>query len=161
MDNDSYQLLIDKALKLLSFRPRTKKEITTRLHGLVLKKGITNKVLDKVILDLEEKNLINDREFVSWWITQRETFRPKGTRLLKIELRQKGIDSNIIEEVLEERQSGPNQFEQALALAQKRYTKISSLPTLKVKEKIVGLLGRRGFSYDIIYEVIDTLFKKD
>ncbi|MBI4067221.1 regulatory protein RecX, partial [Candidatus Gottesmanbacteria bacterium] len=148
-------------LKLLSFRPRTKKEITTRLHGLVLKKGITNKVLDKVILDLEEKNLINDREFVSWWITQRETFRPKGTRLLKIELRQKGIDSNIIEEVLEERQSGPNQFEQALALAQKRYTKISSLPTLKVKEKIVGLLGRRGFSYDIIYEVIDTLFKKD
>ena len=159
---DQYQLLIDKALKFLSFRPRSKKEIIIKLQPYALKRSIPSQILDRVISDLEQRNLINDKEFTQWWIAQREAFRPKGDRLLKIELRQKGIENSIIAEILDNaRKLGSTEFEQALTLAQKRYIKISQLPEYKIKEKITGLLGRRGFAYETIYKVIDTIIKKD
>jgi regulatory protein len=161
MDKD-YQLLIDKALKLLSFRPRSKKEIQGRLEQLAIKKGISSKLVQKAIYDLEEKRLIDDKEFIKWWITQRETFRPKGQRLIKMELRNKGIETKTIDEVFEEKnKSGSNEFELALTLAQKRYQKFANLPKEELKSKLAALLGRRGFNWDTIYEVIDTILKKE
>ncbi len=159
---DDYQLLIDKALKLISLRPRSKKEITGKLQFLGIKKGTPPKILEKVIQDLEDRGLINDREFILWWKEQRDTFRPKGTRLLKMELRNKGIDSRLIDEVLEESENiQSHEFELALSLAQKRASKIDYFPIKQQKEKIAGLLSRRGFSWEIIYKVIDTVLKKD
>lgn len=159
--DESYHLLIDRALKLLSFRPRSKKEIYLRLNQLALKKGISHKTIDKVMLDLEEKNLINDKEFSKWWIDQRDTFRPKGKRLLKIELRNKGISSETIETITQQQNiTSSHEFELALSLAQKKISKLPKLPPLKLKEKISNHLLSRGFSWDTISEVIDTLLKK-
>lgn len=159
---DEYQLLIDKALKFLSFRPRTKKEMISKLQQLVIKRGIPQAILDKVILDLEQKNLINDKEFATWWINQRDTFRPKGRKLIKIELRNKGIEKEIIDEVLEEEENPKShEFEMALTLAQKRISRLSSYSKEKVEEKITALLLRRGFNWEVVHKVIDTITKKD
>lgn len=159
---DDYQLLIDKALKFLSFRPRTKKEMVSKLQNIVIKRGISQAILDKVILDLEQKNLINDKEFVTWWINQRDTFRPKGRKLIKIELRNKGIEKEIIDEVLEEEENPKShEFEMALTLAQKRISRLSSYSKEKVEEKITALLSRRGFNWEVVHKVIDTITKKD
>src|SRR5437016_3045700 len=99
MDTQSYQLLIDKALKLLSYRPRSKSEIVNKLKPISVKNGISEKIFDQTISDLEKRNLINDEEFAQWWVDQRAEFRHKGKRLLKIELLQKGIENGIIEKV--------------------------------------------------------------
>ena len=162
MKEESYQLLIDKALRFLSFRSRSKYEVATKLKQFAIKKGIPEKIVQQVIIDLEEKNLLNDRDFILWWKEQRDTFRPKGTRLLKMELRNKGVDSRLIDEVLEVSENPKtSEFELALSLAQKRVPKIAHLPVNKQKEKIGSLLARRGFKWEIIYKVIDTIIKKD
>ncbi|OGG15109.1 hypothetical protein A2773_04430 [Candidatus Gottesmanbacteria bacterium RIFCSPHIGHO2_01_FULL_39_10] len=162
MKEESYQLLIDKALRFLSFRSRSKYEVATKLKQFAIKKGISEKIVQQVVIDLEEKNLLNDKDFILWWKEQRDTFRPKGIRLLKMELRNKGVDSRLIDEVLKEAENPhTNEFELALSLAQKKVSRISSLPKIQQKEKIASLLSRRGFTWEIIYEVIDTVLKKD
>ena len=162
MKEESYQLLIDKALRFLSFRSRSKYEVATKLKQFAIKKGISEKIVQQVVIDLEEKNLLNDKDFILWWKEQRDTFRPKGIRLLKMELRNKGVDSRLIDEVLKEAENPhTNEFELALSLAQKKVSRISSLPKIQQKEKIASLLSRRGFTWKIIYEVIDTVLKKD
>lgn len=162
MDDKNYQLLIDKALKLLSFRPRSKKEIYIRLSQLAQKKGITHKILDKVILDLEEKNFINDDDFVKWWIEQRDSFRPKGKRVLKQELKNKGIEPKTIDKIFAEQNiTSTHELELALFLARKKLGKLPKLPENMLKKKITNHLISRGFSWDIISEAVDTTCKKE
>lgn len=162
MEDSSYQTLIDKALKLLSYRPRTKKEISGRIMQLAIKKGIPAKLVDKAILDLEERKLIDDEEFVRWWINQRDTFRPKGIRLIKMELRHQGIDTETIESILEEKNHNTShEFELALSLAQKKLSRLKSLPKEELRAKLTAFLGRRGFDFETIYDVIDSLYKKE
>ena len=58
MKEESYQLLIDKALRFLSFRSRSKYEVATKLKQFAIKKGISEKkkldTLVKAIPFLEE-----------------------------------------------------------------------------------------------------------
>ena len=101
MDKEHYQLLIDKALKLLSIRPRSEKELYGKLFQFSFKRKISQKTIEKVISDLKDRKLIDDKNFISWWVDQRDTFRPKGERVLKVELRQKGVATADIEEFFE------------------------------------------------------------
>src|SRR3989344_9646177 len=112
----------NKALKFLSYRPRSEKEIRDKLRRVKNKKNATTEVqkeqetqnfsvsknlsdsevarealIDQVISKLKKNNYINDEEFIKWWIEQRVTFKPRSLRLIKIELRQKGISDDVIE----------------------------------------------------------------
>lgn len=160
MGNDQYQKLRDYALKLLSFRPRSSKEIKNRLMQFSIKRGISVKLVEKVIEELISQNFINDGEFTAWWIEQRQTFKPKGRRALQMELLEKGINKEVIDEALTKEAGEDKEFELALKVVSKKiaHLKYSSAENLKIK--ISGLLGRRGFSWDTIYKVIDSLRKK-
>ncbi|MBI2611277.1 regulatory protein RecX [Candidatus Gottesmanbacteria bacterium] len=161
MDQDQYQLLIDKALKLLSIRPRSQKELYGKLFQYSFKRGIAKKTIDKVITDLEERKLVSDKAFISWWVDQRDTFRPKGKMLLKQELRQKGIATADIEEFFSVNKLYRSEFEKALTVAQKKLNLYKNLPKVELKQKLEGALARRGFDWDTIYDVIDTMIKKE
>ncbi|KKR33079.1 MAG: Regulatory protein RecX [Candidatus Gottesmanbacteria bacterium GW2011_GWC2_39_8] len=160
-DKEKIILLTDKALNLLSFRPRTCHEMKGKLVQEAVKKGITLDKVEIVIESLKEKRFLSDEDFARWWIDQRETFRPKGERAIKIELRQKGLDQEIINAVLEERkETGKNDFELALSLAQKKIGRLSNLPLKERKEKIIGILQRRGFDWETVSAVIANIFEK-
>ena len=44
--------------------------------------------------------LVNDRTFANFWVETREQFSPKGSHALKSELRQKGVQREIVHSVL-------------------------------------------------------------
>ena len=88
--------LTDKALRLLSYRPRSIREITQRLT----KTNADTNTINRVINNLIDQNLLNDQEFAKWWVEQRVKFRPRGNFALTQELAQKGIAREIIESVL-------------------------------------------------------------
>ncbi|MFH0942933.1 MAG: RecX family transcriptional regulator [Candidatus Beckwithbacteria bacterium] len=118
------EYLTAKALRLLSYRPRSVAEIKLRLR----KTNTDSKTINAVIAELEEQGLLNDQDFAAWWVDQRVNFRPRGNFALKQELKQKGISESIISSVL-------LTFEAELKLAKK-------LPPAQ--------LARRGFSFTII-----------
>lgn len=161
MDNENYQKLRDYGLKVLSFRPRTAKEIRGKLFQYSIKRGISAKILDQVLADLISQNFVNDEDFVRWWKDQRQSFRPKGLRLIKMELMQKGIDKETIDKVLsEDIEETTSEYDLALKVINKKIQYFQNLSREKTKIKIKDLLLRRGFDWEVIYKVIDSLVNK-
>lgn len=161
MDNESYQKLRDYALKVLSFRPRSAKEIKGKLFQYSIKRGISAKILDQVLADLISQNFVNDEDFVKWWKEQRQSFRPKGIRLIKMELIQKGIGKETIEKVLSENtQETTSDFDLAMRVVNKKIQYFQNLPREKIKIKVRDLLFRRGFDWEVIHKVIDSFTNK-
>lgn len=161
MDNENYQNLRNYALKLLSFRPRSVQELKGKLSQFSIKRGISSKILDKVLTDLTSQNFINDAEFIKWWVEQRRSFRPKGQRAIRLELLQKGIDKETIEKVLsEDTEEKTSEYDLAMKVVNKKIQYFKNLPKEKIKIKTRDLLLRRGFDWEVIHKVIDSLVGK-
>ena len=137
------QKLINKGLKLLSYRPRSISEIKFRLSRL---KYATPALVKEAINYLIDTDLLDDQKFAAWWVEQRTSHKPKGNIALKSELFQKGIESSIIDSVL----LTPER-EQKLA------KKALILKKIKDKQKAYQYLYSRGFSASIINSSIDCL----
>ena len=138
----------DVALRFLSFRPRSRAETRLRLH----QRGYPDAVIEGVISQLERSGLLDDKAFAEFWKENRNTFRPRGQRMLKLELRRKGVQSTIIEEVTE----NVDEPENALKAAVARARTIPAGDYQVFRQRLGNYLQRRGFSY----RVINTAVKK-
>lgn len=142
--------ILDKVYRFLSFRPHSKKEIENYLK----RKKLGETEIKVVLKKLEKAGFINDLDFAKFFIESRVKFRPKGRHLLKAELIQKGIDKNLIEEVLDRIEI--SEVELAKAAISKKLPRFLKLPQLEAKNKIAQFLARRGFSWETIKTLIDT-----
>lgn len=84
---------IDKAIKYISVRLRSTKEIKDYL----IKKGYSLDVVEAAIKELLNNKYLNDDIFTKAYIKDKLTFTSKGDYKIKMELVQLGIDNNIIE----------------------------------------------------------------
>ena len=146
--------LLERVLKFISIRPRSRQEILNYLR----KKVPQDEALrEKVFKEAESLDLVDDRDFAVWWVEQRMTFRPKGKKALFFELRQKGLEKNLIEEILNEK---IDELALAKPLAEKKWASLKKLPLALGQQKLVGFLSRRGFSWEVIKKVLDEILKK-
>ena len=143
----------DYAFKLLSYRPRSIKEIEDRLK----KKDYSAKVILEVIKSLKRLKFLNDKEFSRMWVESRIKTRPMGRYRLYQELIQKGIDRDLIEKTLNNYRE-EEEIKLARELAQRKLKRsYQNLDEVTTKRRLYGFLQRRGFSYDIIQEVMKEL----
>ncbi len=143
----------DYAFKLLSYRPRSIRELQDRLK----KKDYSSKVTSEVVKNLKRLKFLNDKEFARMWVESRIKTRPMGRYRLYQELIQKGIDRDLIEKTLSNYQE-EEEIELAKELAQRKLKKsYRNLDNLTAKRRLYGFLQRRGFSYDTIQEVMEEL----
>jgi regulatory protein len=150
MNNDEFEKGKQIAYRFLSYRPRSRREIEKKLR----EKKITEENVNKVINFLKENNYINDREFAVNWVRYRMENRPRGKRALEYELREKGIDLDLIKESLDEVYKDEfDEYVVAVRLAEKK------MASFKDKRKLLGYLQRKGFSYDLIEKVVSNLLK--
>ncbi len=150
---DEFEKFYNKALRFLSFRPRSEYEVTQNLS----RKNASENIISKVVSRLKENNFINDEEFIKWWIEQRIRFRPRSLKLIKIELRQKGIDKELIEETISHLPSAIDDLESAKELIDKRLPRYKNLSQEEKFQKIARFLSSKGFSYDIIKEIFKNI----
>ena len=149
-----FEKFYNSALRFLSFRPRSEKELRTNLKG----KHATNEIIEKIIIKLKEKRFINDEEFAKGWIESRLRFKPRSLRLIKLELRQKGIADEIIESGIMNQELGTDSdLEQAKKLVEKRIKRVGHLPKQEVYQKLGRYLASKGFSWDTIKKAIDPV----
>lgn len=160
MDGDLYQDLKDYGFKLLSFRPRSIKELRGKLNIYSVKKRIPSELVDKLLLDFADHKFVDDRDFGLWWINQRHGHKPKGARAIKIELLQKGVDKEIINSLLKSENSADSEFILALETGRKKINFYKKEPLPRAKKKLSEYLLRRGFEWPTVSRVIDELFSK-
>jgi regulatory protein len=149
---DSIEKALVRALRLLSYRARSEAEIRDRLR----KAGMEEAVIEQVLLKLRDNEMINDEGFSKEWIENRSTFRPRSRKLLQMELRQKGIPQEIIKKSLDE--VVQDDVTLALQAARKQVHRWAGLDEIEFRKKLIGFLGRRGFSYGTIAAVFPIIW---
>jgi len=136
------------ALRLLEYRERSEQEIKERMA----RKNYNERLIKSTIESLKNHNLVNDRRFARMW-AESCLRRSYGRWKVQTDLNKKGIDKEIVEEVLRESYSKVDEVQIALALIQKKW------PSLKKEEnallrRVSEFLKRRGFPFEVIAEVI-------
>lgn len=151
--SDGYDKAFNDALRYLGIRPRSRLEVATFLS----RKAYIEDVVESTLTRLEDYNYLDDEAFARMWVADRERFRPRGERALRYELRQKGIDEDTITLVVAEVEEGAS----AWAALEPKIDRWRQLDDQSFKKKVVGYLGRRGFTYDTIYAAIERALAND
>lgn len=162
VDDVVFQKLLDVSFRLVSFRPRSRKEFVDALFSACKKRHIDDvSIVPAVLTRLTELGYIDDEKFVRWWIDQRNQFRPKGWRAVSFELQQKGIDRALIAKIHQELAHTEVSQEETNAqmLAVKVLGRFARLPVKEQKMKLYSYLQRRGFESNVIMRVVDAIPK--
>jgi len=150
----SYPFALEKAIAQLAARARTEKEIVDCLR----KNAYPETTIARVMARLHEAGYINDADFAAQWTAARAS-RGLGSRRIRTELRQKGVDQAKIDQALIAIDDDQI-LDGALKAAQKaaRGKDISS-PT--DRQKIIAALARRGYDFSIAKRALQILMDSD
>lgn len=141
LQDDAVERAWGAALHFLSFRPRSRREIEDYFRR---KKTDTN-IVEAVVERLLRSGLLDDQEFARFWVENRQTFRPRGSRALRVEMRQKGLAGEVIDHALE----GISEEATAYEAGERKLRAFSALDDREFARKMTAFLQRRGFPYEV------------
>jgi regulatory protein len=153
-NRDLLQKAKNYAFLLLKFRPRSEKEVYQRLK----KKKFDEQVIKETLVFLKDKDFLNDTFFAKAWIESRLK-RPLGLRRIKQELKIKGIDNKIIDNQIKEIKEDYAEGNIVAKIAQKKFSQLRDIELEKAKRRIFSYLVRRGFSPDVVIDVVNECCK--
>jgi len=141
------------ALRYLGYKPRTASQIRDYLS----KKGFESRDIERVIQSFIEKKYLDDEDYAKLWIDERKRMRPRGRYLLRQELIYRGIEENLVEDVLHQNLSDQDEVALITQLMKKKWKPHSFPNGFEMKKKMVPFLQRKGFPLDLILSVINKL----
>lgn len=162
---DIFEKLLNRTYNFLSYRPRSEKEVRDYLVKK-LKSQKSNlkpeELISSIINKLKEQKFLDDFEFTKWWIEQRSRIKPKALRVIKFELKQKGIAKELIDKILDENDAELiSEYDKAIFLAKKKAKRLEGEDRQKQFEKLARFLAGKGFDWETIKEVIDQVMPKE
>jgi len=149
---DRFQRCLNAAIRFLGYRPRSEAEIRQRLQ----RHGYESENIEKSLARLKEQGLVDDTAFARFWKENRETFSPRSRRMTGLELRRKGLSNDIIEQVISEIDEKDSAYRAAL----KKAPRLSTKEYQDFRQRLGDYLGRRGFNYSTIKEIIEKVWKE-
>jgi regulatory protein len=147
---DDAEMAYERALRYLAPRPRSEAEVRRRLK----QQKIPSALIEGVIERLRAASLLDDQAFANYWVENRSTFRPRSQRVLRAELRQKGLPDEAVREAL----TGSDEAAAAYAVAAQRARRLAGLEYADFRRRLGDFLARRGFSYDTIEPVVERVW---
>ncbi len=144
------------SFRLLKFRPRSEKELSFRLKIKKIPAG----TIKKAVSLLKQAGFLNDREFARFWIKSRIEAGYGFVRIEK-ELREKGVDRDLIFESISLFRKETDSLGIIEALVQKRVKRYRNKGKLDTKRRLFQYLGGRGFARKNIIRVLEELDYED
>ena len=143
---------LEYAFRLLKYRPRSEYELSQRLK----RRGFPESTIKETVIFLKEKDLINDFEFARIWVESRIK-KPLGINRLKQELKIKGIDKDLIKQVIDRVANKYKEEEIIRDLLSRRWERLKNMEPHKARRRLFLYLLRRGFSSEKIQEAINQI----
>lgn len=143
----------DAAFRLLAVRPRSRKELDTRLR----RKGFPRELIDDTLNDFAQQGYQSDEEFARLYAQEKWRRRGWGPNRLKMELAARGIAPDLIEHTIADTVGDADLVSALLPLARKRWLASAGLPDAKRKQRLIGFLQRRGHGWDVIGPILSEL----
>jgi regulatory protein len=152
LERDSFQKAYARALRFLSYRPRSEAEVRRYLQGKKVPPTIEVEVVER----LTAADLLDDQAFARYWVENRESFNPRGRYALRYELRQKGLSEETIALALEDIDEGESAYRALI----NRARRMPPLDRGAFRKKLGSFLRRRGFSYEAISAAIERTWRE-
>ncbi|HKT00624.1 MAG TPA: regulatory protein RecX [Rugosimonospora sp.] len=137
-------------LRLLAVRPRTRAELATALR----RQGVDDDVASAVLDRYDEVGMIDDAAFARAWVSSRHHGRGLARRALASELRQRGVDQEVVGAALEE-VDADTEAATARELVDRRLRSAAAGTAPEVLlRRLVGVLARRGYPPGLAIRVV-------
>ena len=133
------------ALRKLTAAPRTRAQLADALA----RGGVPDDVADATLGRFEDLGLVDDAEFARQWARTRQAGRGLARRALAHELRQRGVDGELVQETLDDPELG-DELETARTLARRRLAPVRDrladpLERERQLRRVLGMLARKGY----------------
>lgn len=138
-----------RALHLLNDMDRTEAQLRTKLK----QGGYTQEMTDKALEYVKSFGYIEDEGYARRYILSRQD--RKSRKEIYAGLLQKGVPKEQIEAAMEECCGQSKELEAVRTLVQKKHFNGKTASDAE-RQKMYGYLARKGFSYDIIRQVIQV-----
>ena len=139
-----------RAINYISGKLKTKYEVKLKLK----EKDFTEDIIDEVIDILEKEEYLNDRLYCEVFIEDKKQLNGYGKNKIKSLLIQKGVSKSVFEDFLDEFEY-EEEFDNALKMGIKKLNLLSNEEDVfKKKQKLINYLAYRGFSFDVINDVL-------
>lgn len=152
LSDNQNKLAKQQAFKLLTSSSKTKKELITKLK----QKKFSQESINYAMSFVDEYGFIDEENIAQRLVEGKYKRKKYSKRAMMSRLKQKGIDSSIVEDSLSDIDD-EEEYENAMYFAQKKYKSLSNKDGETIKRKIYSALTYRGFSYCTIRKVIDAL----
>jgi len=139
----------DRALKYLSLRARSTKEI----FDYLIKKGYEEADINGAIARLLELKFLNDDDYARSF-TESKQRKGKSKRSIEFELKIKGVSKEVTEDVLGFANSD---YKTALEFITKRIKQYERFVPEEKQKKIISRLRSRGYDWETISKVLKKL----
>ena len=139
---------LKKILHYCDYQDRCKKEIFTKLNSFEL----TDNDRDFIINFLNDEGYINDERYCRSFVKGKLNLKKWGVNKIKLSLITKGVDREIIDEVLSEIDQDSYKEELVNLLKNK---KINEDDPCKRKAKLIRYAVGKGYSLSMVMEIVN------
>ena len=143
----------DSAMRFIERRMQSRNELKQKLT----KQEHDPATIEGVLADLERLGYVDDAKFAAAKVESAAKVRHHGRRRAAIELLKKGVTGESARIALDKTYDTHDSLSVARELARKKFKSLSSLPPEVARRRLVGMLQRRGFEYDVVRPVIDEV----
>lgn len=149
---DEIAKAFNRALNFLSYQMRSEYEVKKKL----LDTGFGESVVLEAIRKLEKLGFLNDETYSKALLETKKKTAKKGPKAIQQDLMKKGIDKQTQEKVLQSF-TYEEQLQLAMELAEKTVKSNAKKTPTQIKQKIQDTLMRKGYTFDIVNEVLDQI----
>ena len=145
----------DRALRLLSVRARSRKELETRLR----RAGFADSEIEEALEGLARTGLIDDERFAQQVVEHAAGAKLAGRRVILGSLLSKGVSRATADDAMAGLAETEDQ--RAMDLAERYAGRLERLDPVTAYRRLFGLLTRRGFDSDVARAAVRAVLGED
>lgn len=142
--------IIEKAERYCAMQERCISDVIKKCYDWKLNKEEHSKVIDHLL----QHHFIDEERFAFAFVRSKFNFKGKGKNKILFELKNKKIDSNIIEEAMKQIEEDDYE-EKLIKLAVAKLKTLNKDDRYKQRTKLTQYLMQRGYEYEKIKSVIN------
>lgn len=143
----------ERSLGYLQARARSAREMETYLKG----KGYAPETVAATVQRLRGNGLLDDEAFGGMLLRERKRQGGYGRAMVKQQLKGKGLESELVDQLLQEDFSEEEELASAAAYARKMQRRYADREDRQRQQAVSQALARRGYSWSVIREALARL----
>ncbi len=149
IDRNDVEAAVEKAIRVLNAASQTRFGLTQKLK----REGYSPSVVVAASARMEALGYVNDGAYADALVQKRQR-QGRGVKVIASELHHKGIDPELIDEILAGVDAGA-EVDRATELAVRLVRRHADEPTVRQREHVISGLMRRGFTPGVARRALD------